>query len=331
MKRKETKNKRKRLTSLLLLLFLTIIMLSASTYAWFTANKTITISSLDVHVETSEGLQISADGFQWKTVLSNADIAAASTTYPTTIINQLPTNMEPVSSAGHVDPATGRLKMFHGSIGEDLDGDFTVTATQATDATGTVGNYITFDMFIRSNVGGQIYLTTDSKVTPKNGFTSKGLENASRVAFVIQGNTPSDSSLTTIQGLKTTTDSLYIWEPNSDVHTTYGVTAASEFGITTTVGPDAPVLPYDGVLAANPTAIKLLEANATDNATYFEAVTPALITKAAETSYKPAFTIPAGITKIRVYMWIEGQDVDCENNASGTDISFQVQFSSNAS
>ena len=26
-------------------------------------------------------------------------------------------------------------------------------------------------------------------------------------------------------------------------------------------------------------------------------------------------------------MWIEGQDVDCENNASGSDISFNVQFS----
>ena len=25
-------------------------------------------------------------------------------------------------------------------------------------------------------------------------------------------------------------------------------------------------------------------------------------------------------------MWIEGQDVDCENNASGTDISYNLQF-----
>ena len=25
-------------------------------------------------------------------------------------------------------------------------------------------------------------------------------------------------------------------------------------------------------------------------------------------------------------MWVEGQDVDCENGASGTDITFDLQF-----
>ena len=44
------------------------------------------------------------------------------------------------------------------------------------------------------------------------------------------------------------------------------------------------------------------------------------------TAAKDIFTLSAGITKIRMYMWIEGQDVDCENTASGTDISFNVQF-----
>ena len=38
------------------------------------------------------------------------------------------------------------------------------------------------------------------------------------------------------------------------------------------------------------------------------------------------FALSAGVTKVRVYMWIEGQDVDCENNASGTDISYNLQF-----
>ena len=37
--------------------------------------------------------------------------------------------------------------------------------------------------------------------------------------------------------------------------------------------------------------------------------------------------LAAGVTKVRVYMWIEGQDVDCENMASGTNVNFNVQFS----
>ena len=34
--------------------------------------------------------------------------------------------------------------------------------------------------------------------------------------------------------------------------------------------------------------------------------------------------LAAGITKVRVYMWVEGQDIDCENNASGTDLSYTI-------
>ena len=34
-----------------------------------------------------------------------------------------------------------------------------------------------------------------------------------------------------------------------------------------------------------------------------------------------------GITKVRIYMWIEGQDVDCENNVTGTDITYKITLS----
>ena len=40
-----------------------------------------------------------------------------------------------------------------------------------------------------------------------------------------------------------------------------------------------------------------------------------------------AFEIAEGITKVRVYMWIEGQDVDCEDKASGGSLSFNLAFS----
>ena len=36
--------------------------------------------------------------------------------------------------------------------------------------------------------------------------------------------------------------------------------------------------------------------------------------------------LEAGITKLRIYMWVEGQDVDCENQASGSDMSFNLKF-----
>ena len=38
-------------------------------------------------------------------------------------------------------------------------------------------------------------------------------------------------------------------------------------------------------------------------------------------------TLPQGVTKIRVYLWVEGNDVDCENNASGSNITYNIVLS----
>ena len=38
------------------------------------------------------------------------------------------------------------------------------------------------------------------------------------------------------------------------------------------------------------------------------------------------FSLKAGITKVRMYRWIEGQDVECEDDASGSNIAFDLQL-----
>ena len=37
-------------------------------------------------------------------------------------------------------------------------------------------------------------------------------------------------------------------------------------------------------------------------------------------------TLKPGVTKMRIYMWLEGQDVDCYTGASGTYLNFDLQF-----
>ena len=71
--------------------------------------------------------------------------------------------------------------------------------------------------------------------------------------------------------------------------------------------------------------------NGTDTTNTAE-VTPSVVTPENYTgAYQQVVRLEAGVTKIRVYMWVEGQDVDCENNASGTDISYNVQLSTQSS
>lgn len=69
--------------------------------------------------------------------------------------------------------------------------------------------------------------------------------------------------------------------------------------------------------------------NATEenNGAKFKTVTPSKSTKAGFDTNVELFTLSKGITKIRMYMWVEGQDVDCENNASGGNISFDLKIS----
>ena len=60
-------------------------------------------------------------------------------------------------------------------------------------------------------------------------------------------------------------------------------------------------------------------------------MTPKITTPTGNSAYQLLLNLQAGITKVRVYLWLEGQDVDCENNASVGDLAFSLQFSTNPS
>lgn len=313
------KSKRKtNLKSAILLLLLMAVLLITSSYAWFTSNETVTVSSLQVNVKATNGLQISADGETWKSVLSKDDIVKG---YDGST-NNIPTEMAPVSTTGNV--ATGNMDMYYGKvITDESTGNFLLTATKDTD---TTGHYIVFDLFLKVDSPSDIYLTANSKVEYK-GTEDKGLQNAARVAFVEEGNTAVTSNLTTIRGLKLATGTAKIWEPNNDKHSVLGAQNARDYyGVT-----DDPItkVPYYGIMQEITQAdnISLKQTVTTSpSATHFAKVSPAWSTP--QTMSAQAYgNLKAGITKIRVYMWVEGQDVDCENGASGTDIAYTIQFS----
>ena len=327
--------------SSVLVLLLIAILLIASTYAWFTANTTVTISTLDVHVEATNGLQISADAINWKAVLEKAEITPGETlnaNYAANI-NKIATTLAPVSTIGTV--TNDCMEMFLGTVKSNpTTGAFELSATQepapTTTTRGTNGNFIVFDVFLKIDADTQVRLTESSNVVFKSqaeGDTDRGLKNAARVGLVILGH--ADTSATTSQmqaltggaGLDATYKKLYIWEPNYDAHTQAGANAATSIygksGVTAGTGNNA--LTYKGIKAAIPsgTPVALNETSGT----YFGDVTPDIQTVAGTRAQKyDLMLLKAGVTKVRVYMWIEGQDVDCENTASGSDISFNLGF-----
>lgn len=324
------KKKSKKIFIAILMILFTGVVLTASTYAWFTANKTVTVSEIDVNVTTSEGLQISTDAKNWKTVISNEDITGATWNGVT---NQLPnqtSSIKPTSTVGEVDGTTGFMKMFVGEVTSNDAGDYILTAEQSVETNSTIsGDFVVFDLFFQTNAAATVYLTSNSTVGVVGDKTATGIQNASRVAFVTQGHVVPGTSEDAARALKNDGSvAPIIWEPNYDVHTAAAVKHASDVYAKTTSLAGGAKLDYVGVKAAI-TKENNIPLNSTD-ATYFSAITPNIYSTEAgipSTAYEKVFDLEAGITKVRIYMWVEGQDVDCEDNASGGSVAYNLQFS----
>ena len=346
MAKSKKKERRNKLKSLVLLLFLTIVLLTTSTYAWFTANRTVSIDPIEVNIAATSGLQISTNATEWKTLITNDDIV--NVTGYTGHVNMVPGELAPVSTTG--ETASGFMKFFKGVVAGDENNGGAMSLTAGAcpaEAAGTTGDYIAFDIFLKVDdaAGADIYLTNGSGVTVTSGEADKGLQFAARYGFVIQGNVASTASAATAQALNGAT-AVYIVEPNYDAHRATGVTNASQaYNQTTTAGESGvAAVPYKGVKATIVDPIVLINTNpgGSPSATYFGDVTNLYRTNvaysaasAAREAYKGStkeahllniFHLSTGITKIRVYMWVEGQDVDCENSASGAFLTYKLGF-----
>lgn len=333
-KKKNKRGKRRLLLYLMLLLF-TGLLLGTSTYAWFTANKNVSVNDITVNVAAQNGIQISVDGSNWKSIVQTNDLLGATTTY-SAAVNQIPessVSIAPVSTVMNVD-ANGRLEMFLGDIKTDSGtGKYITTAVKENESHGNTGSFIAFDLFFKVDDTTPVWILPGSGVSASGNDT--GIKNASRFGFVILGNTSNGSTLSTIQALNAGTSSqTYLWEPNYDVHSASGVNYARDTYNITTTQTNGSLLPYSGVKAAIAeddlvyTAVTGTNTHATLYDDFFDAVTPDYTTVAGFDEALPVWTFSPGITKVRVYMWIEGQDVDCENGASGGNITYSFQMTS---
>ena len=312
-------------------------MFSTSTYAWFTSNRVVTINTINVHVAASGGIEISADGYNWKSIIMPDDITSVhDTTYPTSV-NQIPYQLEPVSTGKEIDTSTGFLKMFYGLTDSNTSGDYVLTSSRVVETEGngptSNGKYIAFDLFFKVSSDTTMYLTSNSKIKYSTD-DGKGIANAVRVAFLNEGTVTNGSDLGTIQGLKDATPtSTYIWEPNYNVHSASAVANARDVYGITTQETGATLIRYDGVINEIQKSDNVLvkNANSTNFPSLFKLVNVDYYTAKDFADNQEVFTLESGITKVRIYMWIEGQDVDCENNASYDDVEFNIQLTVNPS
>lgn len=364
--KKKTKVNKKKLDSLLLVLLLTAVLLIMSTYAWFTANRTVSIGNLDVRVETKSGLQISADAEDWKTVLELEDLQRAARYEQ--ILNQLPSTMEPVSTALHKNGSG--LKMFFGETEQENEASskFVLTSKLLDETaneyqsslTTQPGRYIAFDIYLKSgNAEENLYMSGNVVELELNNpdkiiedpTQEKGITNASRIAIIPGNNdkdhiTESETNAAWLRAnLNTESGTPLMWEPNNDYHTEKAIAydeETVEWNHGLAKGSGNAEIAYDGISDVINEGILLKECTSTLHNDKFAPVKKTWSTTKANTpisdlvmpKYAGATTqqgnpaaLPAGVTKYRIYMWIEGQDIDCETYASGSRARFTLNFS----
>ena len=309
----------------ILILLVSILLIATVVYAWFTTNKTVTVDSLDAQVTTTGGVEISVDGINWKTAVTANELLAHENYR--NAINQIPNTIYPVSTAGNVNG--GKLDMYYGIIDtNDDDGNFMLTATKEEEKDGKSGRYMAFDVFLRATQATIMSLNSDTIIKSSSRLkdASSGIENAIRIAIIDKGTVEDGTAASIIQGLNNAGTATII-EPNYDSHNSTGVNqAATIYGITgLTVGNNNRELSYYGI---KNTIEQKVELNSIDSR-YFQQVNNNICIPNSFFSgnnLREIFNLKQGITKLRLYVWIEGQDVDCENSISGSYIQLNLQF-----
>lgn len=319
------KNKKRRLMLLILLFILLIFVCGFSTYAWFSSNKNALIDSIDINVATVTGLQVSADAITWDNEISKEELINAKNTYRLAE-NQFPDTLSGVSTVGNV--TNGKMDIFYGIVSEATEGVYNLMSVTQTEMNCTGDeecvdkNYIAFDIFLLVTTPATIAITPTSNVIPTEGAVDKGSQNAARIGFVVEGTVNQNSEPYVAQSLRGGRDGL-IWEPNYDRHTESGVEAAKEFYNITTQESGASRLPYKGINTEFGIPVLLTE---THTSPYFSDVTPDIATTQTFMNSQVLTNIPAGITKMRIYLWLEGQDVDMENDAAASQLTFNLEL-----
>lgn len=312
----------------LLMLLGTAVALTTASYAWFSVNSAVTLTGLEVNVEAAEGIQVSADAKTWKASLDLADLDPVTLdngdtglyTFANGQMNHLGTTVEPVSTVG--SQTAGNFEMFLGTL---VEGGTTTLTTAAITETKDTTEFIAFDLFIKAVSVEEIYLSAPSAIeyVPLAAESTVGLEWATRVAFFDQGNDSTNTPATAQALAAGTSASQVIWEPNALTHT---VASGLTNGVKDT---------YYGVKTADTGLTVVKSEQQTDaegaaiNFGTISTITPD--TDATQFETVPGniiFTVEPGINKIRVFIWIEGQDGDCENSISlgAGNISATIKF-----
>ena len=321
--------------SIVVIFFLGILLIF-SAYAWFSTSLNVQIKTFNMIVSRNSGLSISFDAINYdKSIEISQDILINRLvdTYPNNLSQWAGNGLIPVSSPGIINRNSYFFEIYRSSgvkyKNRDLDKGYITTVLSPENQRRASNNYIAFDLFLKNETGSPIsdhlFLEEGTQFTMTSDSDEEmiGLVNSARIGFVKVGSVPHDTPVAAIQNIQCNNDCRsIIYEPNSENHSPLSIERAKKYGINLKDGNEFPTFAYKK--AGGPfELIDTISGSVGLDYEYFQEQ-ETISTDALE---EPLFTIPDGITKMRVYVWLEGQDIDSlETDSNGAEVSITISF-----
>lgn len=322
--------KKKNFNLMLLVTFFLGVLLIVSAYAWFQASLDVKVKFVNLVVSKKNGLFISLDGIDFGSSVEISEeslINDLKNTYPGNTSQWAKGGLYPISSNGIPDSSTSIFE-FYASTGFEQDPitgkSYLSTRKMQESGISNSKNYIAFDIFLKnvtgSPVSDNLYIDEGTNVIIDDGRTEQieGLVNSVRFGFVKIGSVSNDASVEEIQNIECNNNcEMIIYEPNSTRHTDLSIERAQKYNINLLDGQYYPTYAITGMMDFYEIG-DVVKGTAAEN---FELqVTRFDINR-------PIFELPDGITKVRIYVWIEGQDIDSlETKSEGADVSVLINL-----
>ena len=314
MTRAESDNKQKKKILLLVwLLLFSLTLLTVASYTWFSISQTPRVSDLYLFINAQTGLEIATDPKgEWRTQLDFREMVGVTTPLrPVTWSNvdqrfyaasygmdgRMTGNWEPLNDERHANKNNLDGYYIKASFYARSGQNVTVFLSEAVEVDEGIhgsGSYL---------IGTPIW---DSEIMRhENG--GMGAETAVRVGIRV---TPVDA-----EGVPTGAESIfYIYEPNADGHIdgSVGYVPTSSIDMTPTL------VPEDRLILQ--TASTWTEA--------YPVQRTVVIKELGEFQKEPElFKLQADeVVRIDLYIWLEGQDIDCTNAIHEAQIMANIQF-----
>ena len=315
------KQLRKAMICTVAMMLVAVLTLTGVTYAWFSESDVAEVSGLEFNVEQSEGgVYISTNGKDPNSFGTSIALSAGEDEY------------KPVSTAGEYT-TDNRLQFFTGTLEGPYDSTVKIDSVDPTEKTGL---YIEQDIYFDNSTGAsdiQIALSNGTDATtiaPVGEGATKNIHYATRVAIVTRGSVlaknlfPSDEDLANgVEQLDYSNEpvSLQIYENNATTHVDTGIREYKNINPEASSGGK---YDYYGLKKATTT-----DENAAGGVSRFPSGDNANFKKMTTITdpTQVIITVPAySYLKTTIYVWIEGQDADCQNEVSGQTFAANIKF-----